>query len=404
MKSENTMVSEVTLKVGAICIGNGGGQSGVKLHENGVETILINSSARDLDNTIVPAGIRSFIIEDANDLGRGAGRNREIAKKLFSDWSQNKKLLANEYFVNFVSEKDIIFIVSSTAGGTGSGISPTLAYMLAKKYPNKVFILVPIMPRLTESINSQQNTIQYFNEVDTINNSGVNIPYMPFDLEKLAAQDIQTAYEKIAKDISNAVKVIRGDMTIQTPYGMIDERNMLTIATCPGMISVYVDDAVKMSDIQSDGIQSVIIRGMQKSSACAMQKDKISKYMGLFLEVDDAIEDPVKKADYTSLFNTTGEPFEIFVNYGITDKPMGKYGLVVSGQSMPYDRLKQCIDRVSEFEESQRQKEYSIADSASMFSHYAQNQNVDKILGSATVKSVESEPDVEVPDFLKSSL
>lgn len=402
MKTETNLVSEVALNVGAICIGNGGGQSGVKLHENGVETILINSSARDLDNTIVPAGIRSFIIEDSNDLGRGAGRNREIAKKLFSDWSQNKKLMANDYFANFIASKDIIFIVSSTAGGTGSGVSPTLAYLIAKKYPNKVIILVAIMPRLSESINSQQNTIQYFNEVETINSSGVNIPYMPFDLEKLKNMDIQEAYAKIANDICDAIKIFRGDMTVQTPYGMIDERNMLTIATCPGMISVYTDSAVKMTDIENNGIQQMITNGMKKSSACDMQRDKISKYMGLFLEVDDAIEDPVKKADYSNLFGVIGEPFEIFVNYGITDKPTGKYGLVVSGQSMPYDRLKLCIDRVSEFEESQRQKEYSIADSASMFNHYAQNSNIGKILGSANDTTATEETDV--PDFLKSSI
>ncbi len=402
MKTETNLVSEVALNVGAICIGNGGGQSGVKLHENGVETILINSSARDLDNTIVPAGIRSFIIEDSNDLGRGAGRNREIAKKLFSDWSQNKKLLANEFFERFVASKDIIFVVSSTAGGTGSGVSPTLAYLLAKKYPNKVIILVAIMPRLSESINSQQNTIQYFNEVETINGSGVNIPYMPFDLEKLRDMDIQEAYAKIANDICDAVKIFRGDMTIQTPYGMIDERNMLTIATCPGMISVYTDSTVKMTDIENLGIQTMIANGMKKSSACDMQRDKISKYMGLFLEVDDAIEDPVKKADYSNLFGVIGEPFEIFVNYGITDKPTGKYGLVVSGQSMPYDRLKLCIDRVSEFEESQRQKSYSIADSANLFSHYANNSNIGKILGSANDSTAAEE--TEVPDFLKSSI
>ena len=402
MKTETNLVSEVALNVGAICIGNGGGQSGVKLHENGVETILINSSARDLDNTIVPAGIRSFIIEDSNDLGRGAGRNREIAKKLFSDWSQNKKLLANEFFERFVASKDIIFVVSSTAGGTGSGVSPTLAYLLAKKYPNKVIILVAIMPRLSESINSQQNTIQYFNEVETINGSGVNIPYMPFDLEKLKDMDIQEAYAKIANDICDAIKIFRGDMTIQTPYGMIDDRNMLTIATCPGMISVYTDSTVKMTDIENLGIQTMIANGMKKSSACDMQRDKISKYMGLFLEVDDAIEDPVKKADYSNLFGVIGEPFEIFVNYGITDKPTGKYGLVVSGQSMPYDRLKLCIDRVSEFEESQRQKSYSIADSANLFSHYANNSNIGKILGSANDSTAAEE--TEVPDFLKSSI
>ena len=177
---------------------------------------------------------------------------------------------------------------------------------------------------------------------------------------------------------------------------------MLTIATCPGMISVYTDSTVKMTDIENFGIQTMIANGMKKSSACDMQRDKISKYMGLFLEVDDAIEDPVKKADYSNLFGVIGEPFEIFVNYGITDKPTGKYGLVVSGQSMPYDRLKLCIDRVSEFEESQRQKSYSIADSANLFSHYANNSNIGKILGSANDSTAAEE--TEVPDFLKSSI
>ena len=394
-------INQVALKVGAICIGNGGGQAGVELHKNGVETILINSSARDLDNTVVPQGVRSYIIEDSASLGRGAGRNREIAKKLYSEWDQSQKLMSGPEFVDFVSDKDVIFVIASTAGGTGSGIAPTIAFQLSSKYPSKNIILIGILPRLSESINSQQNAIQFFSEVELINKSK-NIPYMVFDLEKYTEYNIEESYTMVAADIVGAVKTVRGDYAIMTKYGMIDERNMLTIISCKGMITAFSAEGIKMSEVSDNGIQKIITTRLAKSSVVNPQRDRLSKYFGICLEVDDNIDDPVKKADYSELFNALGEPFEIFVNYGITDQPTAKFGMLVSGQSMPYDRLNRCIERVNAYEDSIKERSYSIADNAKAFASYAKNPQVDKILGSAN--NVGNEEVEELPDFLTSSL
>lgn len=395
---------KVALKVGAICIGNGGGQSGVALHKEGVDVILLNTSSRDLASEVVPDGVNSYIIQDSNDTGRGAGRNREVAKKLYEDFLQSEKLLTDGTFNKFVKEKDVIFIIASTAGGTGSGIAPTLAFQLNEKYPNKVIIIIGILPRLSESINSQQNSIQFFKEIEQLSEMDIKFPYAFFDLEKYAHLDVDEAYSRVAKDVVDMVKVIRGDYSRLTKFGMIDERNMLTMICCPGMMTVFALDNIKQSDIKSTGIQKIILDRMSDISAADAQSDKISKYMGLFLEVEDSIDDPVKRADYSELFNTVGEPFEIFTNYGIAEKPTGSFGVMLTGRSAPYDRLTRAIDRVEQHEANKKEKMYSIQEASKSFHDYAKNDNMGKILGSSNeTPAVKSTPATR-PGFTKSSI
>lgn len=394
---------KVSLKVGAICIGNGGGQSGVALHKEGVDVILLNTSSRDLASEVVPDGVKSYIIQDANETGRGAGRNREVAKKLFEDFLQSEKLLSDPNFNIFVKGKDVIFIIASTAGGTGSGIAPVFAYQLSQKYPEKAIIIIGILPRLTESINSQQNSIQFVKEIEQLAEMNIKFPYSLFDLNKYENEPVDVAYSKIAKDIVSMVKVIRGDYSTLTKFGMIDERNMLTMIVCPGLMTVFAIDDVKQSDIKTNGIQAIILEKMRDISAVDAQSDKIAKYMGLFLEVDDNIDDPVKQANYSELFKTTGEPFEIFTNYGITEKPTGSFGVMITGRSTPYDRLTKAIDRVKEYESGKKEKDYSIQEASKSFLDYAKNENIGKILGSSNVESV-NQPVTPPPPFLKSSI
>lgn len=395
---------KVALKVGAICIGNGGGQSGVALYKEGVDVILLNTSSRDLSSEVVPDGVNSYIIQDTNDTGRGAGRNREIAKKLFEDFMQSEKLLTSEHFESFVREKDVIFVIASSAGGTGSGIAPTLSYLINERYPNKVIIIIGILPRLSESINSQQNSIQFFKEIEEMGEVGVKFPYALFDLEKYADLDIEEAYSKVAKDVVSMVKVIRGDYSMLTKYGMVDERNMLTMISCPGLMTVFAVDAVKQSDIKEHGVQRIILDKLTTNSNVDAQNDKISKYMGLFLEIDESIDDPVKKSIYDDIFNVTGEPFEIFVNYGIAEKPTGSFGVMLTGRTTPYDRLSKAIDRVENHEKARKDKEYSINEASKSFMDYAQNDNVDKILGSSNTKPNTTSADKPRPTFMKSRL
>ena len=73
---------------------------------------------------------------------------------------------------------DIVFICFSTGGGTGSGIGPYMAKLIGKAYKSKLIIPYGILPKKSESVTAQANTIAC---VDDIVKNGT--PYMLADLE-----------------------------------------------------------------------------------------------------------------------------------------------------------------------------------------------------------------------------
>ena len=53
--SESTTVTK--LNIGYIGIGNAGSQIGIEVHKNGIPVRLINTSTKDLDQSIIPADV-----------------------------------------------------------------------------------------------------------------------------------------------------------------------------------------------------------------------------------------------------------------------------------------------------------------------------------------------------------
>ena len=102
------------LSVGIIGIGTAGSQVAELATKNQIDAVVINSSENDLST--ISNNIIKFPLGDL----RGAGKNRTEAKKFLKD--AIKKILNEENFIEFMDDKDVIFVISSTGGGTGSGI------------------------------------------------------------------------------------------------------------------------------------------------------------------------------------------------------------------------------------------------------------------------------------------
>ena len=110
---------------------------------------------------------------------------------------------------------DIVFVVNSTGGGTGSGMGPILTDILRqyyKKDENKIFINVGILPTLGESVGAQRNTIEYLKEM-----SDLGGPYMLFDNEKRAYLPTNKQMSEINKEIVTMISTIRGDHSHSSP-------------------------------------------------------------------------------------------------------------------------------------------------------------------------------------------
>lgn len=316
-----------------IGIGNAGSQVTAAAIREGFDGFLINSSEKDLNDSIVDSNIPAFIIGNH----RGAGRDRSTAKEFLKDDLRN--LFSNGDFITRIEHSDIIFVVASTAGGTGSGCAPLLVNRIQRMYPNKTVIFYGIMPKYSESPQAQMNTLECLKEVT---NTKFPMTYMLADLHAYENETSDVAYKKIIEYIVDTLNVLSGKYMKESPYGMIDENDLLTIINETGYMAVYHIRNMTQTDIEDKSTQSLLIREISRGSAVHIQGDKHVMKMGIIIDTPSRAEDPSKNSNFEELENYTGVPLDAFVNYSISDGSRGDMALIMSGCSKPMDRIAEC--------------------------------------------------------------
>lgn len=379
-------------KFGYIGVGNAGSQIGIAVHDAGVKCVFINTSTKDLDQSIIPADIEQYLVADkaSGGTGRGAGHNRDTAKKLWRSTGTDNEVINSSSFSSFMNENDVIIVGASTGGGTGSGITPTLVYQLKDKWPSKVIILLGILPRVSNAAAPQYNTASFCNEVNELNKNGAGIPYMLYDLEKYKGVSDDEAYKKLAITVRKSIEVLAGSRSRISTHGMIDERDLLTIIAEPGLMNIYYMDDIDLSKIpEGTGIQDIMEKTIKSFPTIAMQKDHVVKYFGLYMHLPEDIEDPVRESDFSKLNSILGNPWDTYINLSITEKPKGDFALIASGLSYPFDRISIAMDAVKQYADNKREKEFDLTEDLAAFKVLSKNENIDKILKSAQSTTAE---------------
>ena len=397
MNLKDTLTS-TTLKIGYIGIGNAGSQIGVNLSRNGIETVLVNTSTKDLDSSIISDDIKCYLLGDENETARGAGHSRDNAKKIYLKMTD--KLIKDGIFIDFVNNNDVTVIGCSTAGGTGSGITPTLTYQLKQQFPNKIFIILAVLPRLTEFPNAHLNTSTFVDEVNNMSKNGIDLTYMMYDLERFKDYGSDEAYKMLSDDIVKAFSIMRGDMSYITAHGMIDERDMLTILSQPGLINVYYKTDIDLNNVPDGGVQKILTNQIKKSPCVTIQKDHLVKWFGIFLLLPEDITDDVRRNDFTTLKEAIGEPLDAFVNHAVTDKPKGEIAVIASGLTLPFDRIDASLDIAKRYASNVKSKEFDIHGELDGIKAVAKNNSADMIMNSKKRITAEDIKDVTLPSFL----
>lgn len=338
MSDLKTLTDELTervkLSISVIGVGNAGNQVIAKAFKRGYPVFAINSSAKDLSNEITNAKIPSFMIGTE---GRGGGKIRAIAKDLMTQ--NGMQLLGINAFTNMVNASDIVFVVGSTAGGTGSGVAPGLCGLLQDIYPNKIIIYYGIIPKLADSVLAQSNTLTCIDEITRLKPA---IPYMLADLAFYEDVSNDVAYADIGEHICNNIDVIAGRYLNFSENGMIDENDMRVIIGEPGYMSIYILDKVTHQMVDRESIQSQMVRLIKHSPAVDIIHDGIVKELGVIVNCPAAMNEATKTGNYKELTNFIGTPFAIYENYSIREsEPTGQFITILSGQNLPYGRLSQ---------------------------------------------------------------
>ena len=335
------------IKIGIIGIGSCGSQIAVLANKTAqFPAVIMNSSQRDVD-AVGDDRFPTVVFGSKS----GAGKNRDLA----NDYLQRniKEVLQQESIKKVVEGNDLIAIVSSTGGGTGSGTAPMLEDILNHVYNDKVeredekkmFINIGILPSLGESIGSQRNTKDY---LEQLIEKCPERRYMLFDNNRVKGSMVQVN-ETVNKEVVDALRVIRGDYSLSSKYSMIDENDTRKIITTPGMIFVDTIKDFHEGSIPVDGsLEDLVIDHINRQNCMAKpDRNHVVKYLGFISTLEPTLHQYFDE-NLPEVRATFGEPHEDFRHFAVNEDDFGGNSLsvIMSGMSAPENRIAEIRDRV----------------------------------------------------------
>ena len=336
------------IKISIIGIGNAGSQIAMLAKKSKeFPAIAINSSERDIDS--VKGYIESIIFGDHE----GAGKDRSIAKRFVAE--NAAQMLGEEPLIDMINQTDYIFIVSSAAGGTGSGSAPIITDILNQYYNSKlkknekgkVFINIGILPSLGESVGAQRNTAEYLAEMSALGGS-----FMLFDNDRVKGTP-NKVFDTINRSVVDTLCLIRGDYSINSAFGMIDEKDMWKLVSQPGLIFVDILKEIYEEKIPENGsVEDMIIEHINKHSCMVkIDRDRIVKRLGYIGTLSEDVHSYFDE-NLPKIRATYGEPIEDFRHFTVNedDTESNMIAIVMSGMSIPENRLKTIKHRIDDAE------------------------------------------------------
>ena len=337
------------LKCGILGVGNAGNQ--VVSYAASVQApfnlLAMNCSSEDL--RMVPDSVPRLVIGD----GRGAGKNRSESKTFLSE--DVTGVIKSDCLKNFLTDLDVVFVVSSTGGGTGSGISLLLSTVMKNVFPTIYTIPIGIMGTLKEALSTHSNTLEYLKE---LYENMKDTTYMLYDNEKFAKLPSNQMMERVNKQIVDDLVVLTGYYNHNTKYSSIDDRDMLNIIRTPGRLVIGSVINFKEKDINEKSIEKQLLENIKTSGSVDLQKDRIVNRLGVIANITEPVSEQFDTT-VPEVQKEVGSPVENFEHISIIDDtklPNSVY-LILSGCTQVNDRINQINDRVSEILERQNQKE-----------------------------------------------
>ena len=340
------------LQIGVIGIGNTGNQVAKLAHERlGIKVLAINSSEKDLDTI---GDLPKILIQNAALTSQGAGKDRKLAKTYMKDTID--KIIGSDELKTLLHGLDIVFIVSSTGGGTGSGVSPMFAKILSTVNKNCKVILVGVLPINSEALSSHVNTLEY---LDELYNTLDNATYMLYDNDRTDEVSSVKKLEKVNEEIVSDFDVLRCMYNIKTKYDSIDDRDNMRLIGFPGRIVVtrledFNEKAVETVDIETQLIDII------KNKCCHVetQRNNVVMASGIITNISQKLMDELD-LQTPKVRAFVGEPLHTFVHAGVNEDRNAPNNVfyILSGLTKINDKIQLISDRIKEIQDLQKRLE-----------------------------------------------
>lgn len=229
---------------GFVGIGQCGGSIADEAMKRGYFSIAVNYSSSDLNSLEV--------VEDKLKLvgSEGVGKDREAAINYFkNNWESSVE------FIKEAMEKpsiQIVFVVFSTAGGTGSGIAPTLIELLDEYLDNKTVVAVPVLPDQSEVILNQLNTVECLQELSEKQLSIIALDNLKVSQKGTKSFSEPALYSKVNTNFIDMIEEVEEYTNLPSNYSTLDKKDLNQIFNTPG---VTVLSKMDLSDYSKGSLQ-----------------------------------------------------------------------------------------------------------------------------------------------------
>lgn len=318
-------------KIALVGLGNAGGnivrEYGRKYPQT-ADLIIINTSSTDM------AKFNPNEIDYSIRLGEldGTGGNHDVAKNIAMNLMRDK-IMSDRKLVELLTDKNYVFVIGSSAGGTGSGMLPVLYQVIAKAMNvAEKTIAVCILPEEGLTVDRIDNALLNQSELYT----DPDATYMVYDNSRF---DIKSSYElkeRVNHEIVDDIAVFTGMDLLQSEYNNIDEEDLLALMSMPGRIVIVRCDVNRQ--INHTDIESRILNDLENRSAHAIiNGDHVVGGYGLIANLDtDSIEE--LDESLPKIREKIGEPVSTFMNLS-NQEGLSKVIFIMSGMAKPNARL-----------------------------------------------------------------
>lgn len=198
-----------------------------------VETIAINTAINDLKELKFTAAKDRLHVPNLH----GVGANRSKGKQGF--W-ENQEMILEE--IEKRGDFDLIFVMTSVSGGTGSSFSPLMIHELKKRYKNATIVPIAVLPFREEGTIYLQNAAFCLREMIEVEADGmilVDNQYL-----KRFSGDIASAYDRIntmvAQRLLFLIEALDSEMLSVTDLG--DFKTVMSGGLRMGTLGYYQAD------------------------------------------------------------------------------------------------------------------------------------------------------------------
>lgn len=340
------------LNVGVIGLGNTGNQiAALAAEEFKIPAMAINSSEKDLET--IANKIPKILISDTEGSSKGAGKNRALAKTYLKD--SILSIISKEDVQKFISELNVLFLVSSTGGGTGSGTALLMANILSSMFVDTHVIIVGILPVMSEALSAHVNSLEYLNELYS---NLENQTYMLYDNDSLYNIPSYKMMDTINREVVKDINVLRCTFNYTTKYDSIDEQDMKRLISFPGRIMVTRLEDLKERDLDKSSIEDLLISKIKNTNHVELQRDRKVTATGIIVNLSEQVFSDFDN-HIPAVREFIGDPDHDFNHLAINDdrKMPNNVFLIMSGMSQVNDRIQKISDRIEEIEQKQKIRE-----------------------------------------------